>query len=48
MSMDRRKFVKKTSLGLLALPLISNTTWSLRSEIKKNNYFTYERYAQSY
>ena len=34
-SMDRRKFVKKTSLGLLALPLISNTTWSLRSEKKK-------------
>ena len=33
--MDRRKFVKKTSLGLLALPLISNTTWSLRSENKE-------------
>ena len=34
-SMDRRKFIKKTSLGLLALPLISNNHWSLRSEKKK-------------
>ena len=26
-SMDRRKFIRKSSLGMLALPLIMNTSW---------------------
>ena len=34
-SMDRRKFIRKSSLGLLALPLITNTSWTFRSEKKK-------------
>ena len=34
-SMDRRKFIRKSSLGMLALPLITNTSWVFRSEKKK-------------
>ena len=34
-SMDRRKFIRKSSLGLLALPLITSTSWTFRSEKKK-------------
>ena len=34
-SMDRRKFIRKSSLGLLALPLITSTSWTFKSEKKK-------------
>ena len=34
-SMDRRKFIRKTSLGVLALPLITTTSWVFRSEKRK-------------
>ncbi len=34
-SMNRRTFVKKTTLGMLSIPLITHTSWSLISEKKK-------------
>ena len=34
-SMDRRKFIRNTSLGVLALPLITSTSWTFKSEKKK-------------
>ena len=34
-SMDRRKFIRKSSLGLLAIPLITSTSWTFKSEKKK-------------
>ena len=34
-SMDRRKFIRKSSLGLLALPLITSNSWTFKSEKKK-------------
>ena len=34
-SMDRRKFIRKSSLGLLTLPLITSTSWTFMSEKKK-------------
>ena len=34
-SMDRRQFIRSSSLGVLALPLITNTSWVFKSGKKK-------------
>ena len=41
-SMDRRKFIRKSSLGLLALPLITSTHGHLGPKKEKDNHSTYK------